>query len=595
MSESDPAKLLKFRNSLWKLHHRLDKKHKHTSLKKLTDDDRYRAQVLASLADNPDEKLAQLVSTIKEQEKLLGINYDLTEEDNEAIAILKQGQPTAAVASTSNEESNKKLPLIIFSVIASAILFYILSQSSAEAPSEQTKPTIVSSSQVPVKEVATNTKPTDEKEVEAKVEDVIPPAGKKELMLSLSGSHVMGEKLAPMLVKGYLENLGAKEISQSSLLGAEKTISAYLPDKGWIQVQIKGHGSTGAFTDLEKGIADVGMSSRKINETEAEQLKAKFGDVTVNKAEHVLALGGITVIVNKSNPVTRLNTEQLAGLFSGEITNWSEVGGTNTPVTIFSRNKQSGAWHKFNTLVLKKHNKAFAANAFSYESSAKVSRRVTEDQGGIGFVSLSSVRNAKAVAIADQVGAHPVKPTHSTIGTEDYPLSHRLYFYTPEPKSDFIKQFVEFSQSNAGQDIVKQSGFISQNIRVLRRTASGETSDLYKWIISNSQRLSVNFRFNVGSNDLDNKSLRDLTRLVEYLADNPNKKISLLGFSDSLGDSAYNVHLSEQRAKKVEEALQLHNIVPVLVKGFGEEMPVSSNNTQLGRHKNRRVEVWVKN
>src|SRR5690606_18183203 len=104
---------------------------------------------------------------------------------------------------------------------------------------------------------------------------------------------------------------------------------------------------------------------------------------------------------------------------------------------------------------------------------------------------------------------------------------------------------------------------------------------------------SLNFRFEFGSDRIDNKGHRDLQRLVDYLLRNPGRQVLLLGFTDSIGDPAKNLRLSEVRAELVSQQFMKLGVFPSLVAGFGDAVPVASNDTEEGRNRNRRVEVWV--
>jgi phosphate transport system substrate-binding protein len=114
--------------------------------------------------------------------------------------------------------------------------------------------------------------------------------------------------------------------------------------------------------------------------------------------------------------------------------------------------------------------------------------------------------------------------------------------------------------------------------------------------VSGAGKLSLNFRFRAGTSQLDNNALGDLDRLVELLA-NPmyqQRDLLLFGFSDSAGRARKNIALSKDRAKVVAEQLQMRGIKPSLVNGFGRDLPIASNDTEDGREKNRRVEVWLR-
>jgi len=619
MAENSPSKMLKFRNLLWKLHYKLEKKiHTHTSFEQLTNDPLYRANILASIKDHENSDLAELANKIIEQEILLGIHYELDENDLEPLVSMlpknKAETRQSPQTKTRNNDWFLRASIVLLCSFLIIIGYSLVTTETSTSPvavaasnsfatsiaedqdQENTQTLVTNNDSSKLSTLANSALDVAHKEnatVKTSLPSLEPTSTTKNVILRLHGSNTVGEKLAPTLLKGYLESLGAQNIQITATGDVEKAIHAYLPTQGWIDIDIQAHGSTTSFADMDSGTADMGMASRKIKDKEIILLKDRFGDLTHPISEHIIGLDGLAIIVNKANLINNLNTEQLAGLFSGEITNWSEVGGDDIPVSIYARDGNSGTWDTFKYLVLKKHNKTLSETASRYESSTELSDLVAEDVGAIGFIGLPYVRHAKLLAVADDVGAQSIIPTLFTVGTEDYPLSRRLYFYTPAKQSNFMRDFIEFTQSAQGQEIVKENGFISQNIYTLNPAIPTDAPADYQQFVRNSTRLSLNFRFNSGSDLLDNKSLRDLDRLTHYLAEYPGKKLSLFGFSDSIGDASYNVQLSEHRAKQIEINLQSRGIFPTLVKGFGEKMPVASNTTKAGRDKNRRVEIWV--
>lgn len=107
-------------------------------------------------------------------------------------------------------------------------------------------------------------------------------------------------------------------------------------------------------------------------------------------------------------------------------------------------------------------------------------------------------------------------------------------------------------------------------------------------------RLSLNFRFNSGTFELDNKAQRDLERVIRFFEMNPGQRAFLIGFSDSTGNPEHNRRLSLQRAGVVRDQLLARGINVADVHGLGDLAPVASNATPAGRERNRRVEVWVR-
>lgn len=151
-------------------------------------------------------------------------------------------------------------------------------------------------------------------------------AADEKTILRLSGSNTIGAKLAPALAEEFLKQNRATQIRTESGENSEEiSVLGVLPgDASPSRVVIHSHGSSTAFADIQTGTSDIGLSSRKIKPDEVQNLK-KFGDMTSLASEHILALDGIAVIVNRKNPVDALTKQQIAEIFSGEITNWSQL------------------------------------------------------------------------------------------------------------------------------------------------------------------------------------------------------------------------------------------------------------------------------
>ena len=117
----------------------------------------------------------------------------------------------------------------------------------------------------------------------------------------------------------------------------------------------------------------------------------------------------------------------------------------------------------------------------------------------------------------------------------------------------------------------------------------------YRRLTTGAQRLAVNLRFRPGSDQLDNKALRDVGRITRLLERDGagSRQLMLLGFSDDRGDRCANIGLSQQRARAVAADLSTYGVRPAVVQGYGPAAAVASNDTEAGRERNRRVEVWL--
>jgi phosphate transport system substrate-binding protein len=432
------------------------------------------------------------------------------------------------------------------------------------------------------------------------VEAAIPPAPvekapeKAEVIMEVVGSNTIGAKLMPQLIEAFLERMKMTGLDTEEIKAEESEIRFVSPlGDGHKAIAVKAHGSSTAFKELLAGSCDIGMASRPIKDEEIQNL-AVLGDMRSSGCEHVVGLDGLAVIVNKSNPVSQLTVQQIAALFSGEIRDWSEVGGAPGPVTLYARDDKSGTFDSFKSLVLDK--KALNTEARRFEDSNALSDGVAADPSGIGFIGLPYVRATKALALSD-AGTAPMLPSPFTVATEDYVLSRRLYLYTPAvPKNAWTTNFVEFVLSDEGQDIVEKSGFIPQRINLETMTSSPDMAESYRSLIEQGVgRLSLTFRFQPKQKELDAKAVRDFDRVLRYLAkpENRQKKIYLLGFSDSIGEASTNLKLARERADVVARQLTMRGIAVASTIALGEEMPVATNDTEAGREKNRRVEIWI--
>lgn len=420
-------------------------------------------------------------------------------------------------------------------------------------------------------------------------------AGTHNAILRLSGSNTIGASLGPSLAEAFLKDQGATDVRV--LPGAnpeEKVVQGVMPgDTSASVIKISAHGSATAFTDLADDNCDIGMASRRIKPDEATKLSS-LGDMYSAASEHVLGLDGIAVIVNAGSPVSALGKDQIMKIFSGDFPDWSQVSASHGAIKIYARDDKSGTFDTFKSLVLA--GKPLAPGAQRFEDSNALSEAVASDTNGIGFVGLPYVHSAKAIAVSER-GARALQPNRLTVATEDYPLSRRLYLYSPaNPQNRFTRKFVEFALSKQGQDVVGNSGFVAQNVTPQSQAVAEGAPLEYKQLTQGAERLSLNFRFRTGKSDLDNKAIVDVDRVVTFIADlrYTGDKILLFGFADSTGTREGNNALSLNRAKIVEDQFIQRGLKPAVVRGFGSDLPVASNDTDEGREKNRRVEIWVK-
>ena len=420
--------------------------------------------------------------------------------------------------------------------------------------------------------------------------EAAPPA--KTVLLRLAGSSAIGSRLARRLASGYLSLIGDSDITLAAGSAGGSVEIVGMQTGQHETVVINSSSSTAGFTALLRGSADMAMSSRKISPVEAERLSS-LGDMTAPGSETVIGIQGIAVVVSPANRLVSLTTPQLRSVLGGRIADWSQLGGAPGPIHVYAVDNQGGAVDTSQDMVMSQDD--LATTAVKVASEQALAAAVATDRGGIGLTVFGNTGNAKVLAVAD-ANASPVAPSDLSIATENYPLSQRLYLYVaPSSPNLFVKRFSAYVSSAGGQAVVEASGLIPLTVKSESAAVPDAASERFKQLVAGATRLSVDFRFQPGSLELDGRSVRDLDRLVTYLKSQrvSASRVILAGFADSNGAPAANQVVSQRRAEVVTAALSRAGIVPGKTAMFGAELPVADNATPEGRERNRRVEVYL--
>jgi len=244
--------------------------------------------------------------------------------------------------------------------------------------------------------------------------------------LVIKGSDTLGAKLVPMLAEDY----------KASHPGTTFEIAA--------------EGSTTGIAAITDGTAQIGMSSRRAKPTEMSAATAK--GVTMKPT--VVAFDGIGVIVSAKNPLSALTKRQVEQIFAGDITDWSQVGGTAGPISIYTRNTSSGTYSDFKDLAMKKRD--YASSSQKMAGNEQIAAEVAKNANGIGYVGLAYLTDPgiKTVAVDGSL------PTEESVIAKQYPYARPTFYYTNGEPSGEAAKFVEFTLSDEGQKIVRKVGFV---------------------------------------------------------------------------------------------------------------------------------------
>ncbi|HNX81185.1 MAG TPA: phosphate ABC transporter substrate-binding protein, partial [Candidatus Omnitrophota bacterium] len=226
-------------------------------------------------------------------------------------------------------------------------------------------------------------------------------------------------------------------------------------------VAVTGGGSGTGLSSLISNSCDIAMSSRNIKDKEIALAKQKG----VNPFEIKVALDGLAVVVNPTNPVSKLTIDQLARIFTGKVTNWKEVGGADAKIVILSREVNSGTHVYFKEHVVRKldpnSKEEFAADALMLSSSQAIADEVAQNPSAIGYYGMGYISpKQKALHVAKNELSEYEAPTIENVVNGKYPISRPLFLYSNGEPKDLVKKFVDFTLSKEGQEIVLKTDFV---------------------------------------------------------------------------------------------------------------------------------------
>lgn len=243
--------------------------------------------------------------------------------------------------------------------------------------------------------------------------------------------------------------------SDTLVILAQKWAEIYMSQHPETKIQVTGGGSGVGFAALQNKTTDVANASRKIRYSEQIECVKAFGK---RPTEYKVALDGLSVYVHESNPVSELTVDQLGRIFTGKVRNWNEVGGPDSPITIYSRENSSGTYEFFKEHVLR--GKDFAARAQTMPGTAALLSAVGKDRNGIGYGGAAYGAGAKHIKVRKDESSPAIEPNERTVLDQSYPIWRYLYVYVnPELDKGEIQKYLGWIRSEDGQKVVKDVGY----------------------------------------------------------------------------------------------------------------------------------------
>jgi phosphate transport system substrate-binding protein len=242
--------------------------------------------------------------------------------------------------------------------------------------------------------------------------------------------------------------------SDTMVLLGQRWAEVYIKKNPGSRIQVTGGGSGTGIAALINGTTDICESSRPMKEKEKEDLKTKTGKEVV---EIPVAVDGLAIYLNVSNPVKELTLDQIKQIYTGRITNWKEVGGNDTKIILYSRENNSGTYAYFKEHVLQ--NVDFHPAAQTLPGTAAVTNAVSKDPKAIGYGGIAYAKGIHHVQVKKDASSPAIEPSMENVLSAKYPISRFLYWYVAEQPSGEIKKLVDWVLGDEGQKLVEAVGY----------------------------------------------------------------------------------------------------------------------------------------
>jgi len=238
----------------------------------------------------------------------------------------------------------------------------------------------------------------------------------------------------------------------------------YMDKNAGTAIAILGGGSGTGITAIINGTCDIATHSREWKQKEIDQAWEKG----VKPRFFVVAVDGLSIIVNEKNPLDKMTMPQIGSLYKGEIKNWKVVGGPVKAVSLYGRQSNSGTYTFLQEHVL--GNKNYSLDVKEMNGNAQIIESIIQDEGGIGYVGVGYLfdqngkirKGIKVLNISKDASSEAFSPLDKqNIDSGKYPISRPLYETTNGKPNAAVTGFLTFETGPEGQKIVEREGFFA--------------------------------------------------------------------------------------------------------------------------------------
>lgn len=397
-----------------------------------------------------------------------------------------------------------------------------------------------------------------------------------------------GMQLLPKLLASFAANRGLSfsQEQQDGLWNAK--ITEPKADKILAEISFAPMEGQAALAALEAGEAEFFLS------------------FNASKAAHPVALESLIVLKSASNPTPIVSSADLAKALQGASDNWLDLGGPDMPVILHGLAAENDLGQAISKR-LGQENRAQILHA----STQALAEAVLQDPWALAVAGASQSKSARSLDLTDSCG-FAMRPDALSVKAEDYPLAIPLYLNLPPRRLPLMaREFVEFLSTTAADRAISEAGYIGRAVERAPMTRDGQRlmnaikaardaaslTELQRLAatMDGADRLSLTFRYERDGSVLTASSLAALEQLANLIAvkQYPTDQILLVGFNDSAARPEDNLAQDlRERLATIAPELKPEDLPEVM--NFGAALPIACDQTPLGKHLNRRVEVWLK-
>ncbi|MDY4010900.1 MAG: phosphate ABC transporter substrate-binding protein [Fusobacterium gastrosuis] len=240
-----------------------------------------------------------------------------------------------------------------------------------------------------------------------------------------------------------------------TILNLSQALTEQYMKQNKVRISVVSGGSRIGIAALLNKTTDIALASRSIKDKEIKIAKENGIDVQ----ETILGFDGITIIVNKNNKIKNLDSITLGKIFRGEIKNWKELGGNDSPIIVLSRDSSSGTHEFFKKHIVKENNpkgtQEYGEKTLYMPSNESIKKEVAKNGIAIGYIGMGYMDDSvKAISI-DNISA-----SSKNVLDKTYPIARAVYWYSDKNSSPEVQKLISFALSSEGQKIVNTEGFV---------------------------------------------------------------------------------------------------------------------------------------